>query len=125
MSWQQNQDDILFCSECLMGVVCLPAKPYSTLPCLALPSPAQLLAVSISPRPLRDHYFVTRVIGVLIFIPPDGWLVGMICLLASQSIVFLLLQQDLFQVLTIHVTKEMRLNLASSGLGRDGVGIPH
>lgn len=37
--------------------------------------------------------------------------------IAPWSIVFLLLHQDLSLVLTIYVTKEMRLNFASSGPG--------
>ena len=108
-------------SEGLMGAVSAPAPPSPAQPCPALPCPWPL---AYHWRPLEGQPFAARVTGALICLPPGGWLAGMTCSLTSGALCFCRCTRIyLSLVLTIYVVTEMSLNLASSGLGREPMGV--
>ena len=108
-------------SEGLMGAVSAPAPPSPAQPCPALPCPWPL---AYHWRPLEGQPFAARVTGALICLHPGGWLAGMTCSLTSGALCFCCCTRIyLSSVLTIYVITEMSLNLASSGLGREPMGV--
>lgn len=130
MSWQQHQDDILSCTECLMGIVSPSAQLYSTLLSPTQPFAALLCWALLSPAqscftPDQQHITKTSERSALCnqghwcfnFYPSQG-LVGRNDLPhCSLEYCVTAVAPGFILGFDNYMTKEMRLKFVSSGLG--------